>query len=116
MAEETKPAADNPVPTGEIEEGKIFAVIGYIGILCLLPLLLKKENKFALFHGKQGLVLFIAEIVTSVVVWVPILGWIVALLASLAFIVLSVMGILQALSGNYWKAPVVGDLAEKINL
>ena len=29
----------------EIQDGKIFAVIGYLGILCLIPLLVKKENK-----------------------------------------------------------------------
>ena len=33
-----------------VEEGKIFALVGYIGILCLIPLLLKKDNKFAYHH------------------------------------------------------------------
>jgi hypothetical protein len=51
--------ANDPV----VKDGMVFAIVAYIGILCLLPLLLKKDNKFALHHGKQGLVLFIAEII-----------------------------------------------------
>ena len=47
-----------PEVNKEIEDGKIWAFIGYWWILFLVPLLGKKDNKFALFHGKQGLVLF----------------------------------------------------------
>ena len=58
MAEEEK----KEVQDKEVQEGKIYAVIGYLGILCIIPLLLKRDNKFALFHGKQGLVLFFGEV------------------------------------------------------
>lgn len=37
-----------------VKEGKVFAILAYIGILCLIPLLVKKENKFAFFHAKTG--------------------------------------------------------------
>ncbi len=99
----------------EIQEGKIFAVIAYLWILCLVPLLLKKENKFALFHAKQGLVLFICEIALWIIGIVPILGWI-SVLGSLACGILALIGIIQALMGNYWKMPLLGDYAEKINI
>ncbi|MBN1872214.1 MAG: hypothetical protein JW800_06555 [Candidatus Omnitrophica bacterium] len=100
----------------EIQEGKIFAVIAYIGILCLLPLLLKKENKFALFHGKQGLVLFLGEVIFSFVGIIPILGWLIGFLGIVICGIFSIIGIVQALTGNYWKMPVVADLADKINI
>ncbi|MBI5144164.1 MAG: zinc ribbon domain-containing protein, partial [Candidatus Omnitrophica bacterium] len=45
----------------EVLEGKPFAILSYLWILCLVPLILKKENRFAMFHAKQGLVLFIGE-------------------------------------------------------
>ena len=48
-----------PLPK-QIDENKVIAAIGYFGILCLLPLILKKDSPFAQFHGKQGLVLLIA--------------------------------------------------------
>jgi len=100
----------------EVQEGKVFAVIGYLGILCLVPLLLKKNNKFALFHGKQGLVLFIGEVGASLINIIPILGQIIWILAVMVFGILSLVGIVQSLMGNYWKMPIIGEIAEKISL
>ncbi|MBL7069303.1 MAG: hypothetical protein ISS34_05550 [Candidatus Omnitrophica bacterium] len=100
----------------QIEDGKIFAVIGYLGILCLVPLLLKKNNKFALFHGKQGLVLFIGEVGASIITIIPILGQLIWILAVMVFGMLSLVGIVQSLMGNYWRMPVIGEIAEKISL
>lgn len=100
----------------QIQDGKIFAVIGYLGILCLVPLLLKKNNKFALFHGKQGLVLFIGEVGASIITIIPILGQIIWILAVMVFGILSLVGIVQSLMGNYWRMPVIGEIAEKISL
>lgn len=100
----------------EVKEGKIYGVIAYLWILCLIPLLLKKENKFALFHGKQGLVLFIFEIALWVISVIPIIGWAVGFLGTILCAIMSLAGIIQALMGNYWKMPLLGDYAEKISL
>lgn len=100
----------------EVREGMIFAVIGYLNILCLVPILLKKGNKFALFHGKQGLVLFIGEIAAGIINIVPVLGQFIWILSVLVFGILSLAGIVQSLMGNYWKMPVIGDIAEKISI
>ncbi|MBL7070598.1 MAG: hypothetical protein ISS26_00290 [Candidatus Omnitrophica bacterium] len=99
-----------------VQEGKIFAVIGYLGILCLIPLLFKKENKFALFHGKQGLVIFIGEVALGIISVVPFLGWLVGFFGVLIFGILSLVGIVQVLMGNYWRVPLVADLADKFNI
>lgn len=96
----------------DIEENKVIAAIGYIWILCFIPLFLKRDSKFAQFHAKQGLVLFIIEIVGWLVFWIPVVGWLVAIL----FIILAIAGFVQALSGVYWEMPVVGQIAKKINL
>lgn len=106
--------AENKKETKEVIEGKVYAILAYLWILCLIPLLLKKENKFALFHAKQGLVLFIGELVVGFLGLVPFLGWVVLYLGTILFGVLSLVGIIQVLMGNYWKMPVVGDVAEKI--
>ena len=100
----------------EIQDGKIFAVIAYLGILCLVPLLLKKDNKFAHFHGKQGLVLLIGEVGAAIINVIPILGQLIWILAVLVFGILSLAGILQSLMGNYWKMPIIGDISDKIAL
>ena len=97
MAGET--AKNDPI----VKEGKLFAMVAYLWILCLIPLFLKKDNKFALFHGKQGLVLFIGEIALKIIAIIPLLGWFVASLGLLVFGIFSIVGIVQALMGNYWK-------------
>ena len=99
-----------------VQDGKIFAVLSYLWILCFIPLLLKKDNKFAVFHAKQGLVLFIAEIALWIVRIVPILGWFISIVGSLLCGILALVGIVQALMGKYWKMPILGDYAEKIKI
>jgi len=108
MADETKKDEK------EILEGKAYAILSYLWILCLVPLLMKKDNKFVLFHAKQGLVLFMGELVVSIVGVIPVIGWTIMFFGTLLFGILSLSGIVQVLLGNYWKMPVVGETAEKI--
>jgi uncharacterized membrane protein len=100
--------------TNEISEGKFFALISYISFLCILALMLKKENKFALYHAKHGLVLFVAEVVVFLLSSLPILGFILKVFAFPVLAVVSVWGILQVLMNNYSRIPLVSDVAEKI--
>jgi len=100
----------------EIQEGKIFAVIGYLGILCIVPLLLKKENKFAFYHGKQGLVLFIVEVAAFILSVIPFLGPLVLRLAFFVCGLFSLWGIIQSLLGNYSRLFLVSDIANKITI
>ena len=50
----------------EVQDGQFFAAVGYLSFLCFVPLALKKGNKFAQFHGKQALVLFILELAAGI--------------------------------------------------
>ncbi|KPK71892.1 hypothetical protein AMJ87_06300 [candidate division WOR_3 bacterium SM23_60] len=99
-----------------VEEGKIWAFIGYWWILFLVPLLGKKDNKFALFHGKQGLVLFVFWIVVWIISFIPFIGAIIGFLGWIIGIILAIIGMVKSLQGEYWKMPVLGDIAEKINI
>ena len=58
----------------ELEQGRFFAVIAYLSVLSLVPIVFKKSNKFAVFHGKQGLILFIWEVGALVVSIIPLFG------------------------------------------
>lgn len=112
----------------EVEEGKTLAAVGYLGILFLAPLLAKKENKFCQFHGKQGAVLFGLEVVAFVVILIlvlilniiPCAGPVIGTILWLAYVVcavgLSVWGLVMAMKGEYWTMPVIGPLAEKLNI
>lgn len=92
----------------DVRENKIFAVLSYLGILVLVPLLAKKESKFAMFHAKQGLVLLIG--------W--IIGWLlsfvfIGFIIDIVLIIFSIWGLINAATGKMVKLPVIGDLAEK---
>jgi uncharacterized membrane protein len=100
----------------EVKEGKIFAMVAYWFFLCILPLILKKENKFAVFHGKQGLVLFIFLVAGFIFSIIPLLGWMVYRFVLFIYLLLCLWGTIQALMGNYSRIPIVADIADKISL
>ena len=100
----------------KIDDNKVIAILSYIGVLCLIPLLMKKDDKFVFFHAKQGLVLFIVEIITYFVLMIPILGWIIAPIASLIWLTLSIIGIVNVLGGEMKELPILGKYAGKIKI
>ncbi len=102
--------------TKNFSDNKVTALLSYIGILVLIPLLTAKEDEFVQFHAKQGLVLFVAAIAVSVVGMVPILGWLVALFGGLACLVLAVMGVINVLNGERKQLPLIGQYANKFNI
>ena len=112
----TLPNINDPQVKKDIEENKLIAVIGYIGILCLVPLLLKPKSQFCKFHGKQGLILFIVEMISWAFNAIPVIGQILFVIGSVSTAVLSILGLLKAFNGEYWEMPYVAEYAKKINL
>jgi len=100
----------------EIRDGKFFAAIGYFSFLCVVPLFLKRENKFAQFHGRQGLVLLILELAASMLKVIPVLGDVIFTIAWVIFGVLSLIAVLKVVTNKYWKLPLISQIAEKITL
>lgn len=96
-----------------IQDGKIFAILSYLSILCIIPLIFKKNNPFVLQHGKQGLVLFVAQAAAFIIS--IILPWV---LKPIFFIsgILSLWGIIESIRGRFVRLPVVSDVADKITL
>lgn len=104
------PVAPKPPMSDEedVRQNKIWALLSYFHVLFLIPLLAKRDSKFAQFHAKQGLVMFIAWWF----VWIPILGWLMGLLLLIAWVI----AVIKVLQGQYWRIPVIGDFAEKLNI
>ena len=98
------------ITAGEVEEGKSMAVLAYIPILCFIPFLQgKNANRYAYEHGKQGILLFLFEVMALL----GALFWKAALfLAAVA----SLVGIIYVLQGRFWKVPLIGDLADRIDM
>jgi len=99
-----------------VSDGKFFAAVGYISVLCFVPLFLKRDNQFAQFHGRQALVLFILEAAASMLKVIPVLGDVIFNLAWLIFGIFSLVAILKVLMGEYWDMPMVAPIASKITL
>ncbi len=93
----------------------IASVLAYIPFLCLIPLIQMRDSEHARFHGRQGLVLFLVELLAvlflipglSLLIWKTIL--VIALGASVA-------GIIFGLQGRMYRIPLVGEIAEKLKI
>jgi fumarate reductase subunit D len=105
-----------PQQDPEIQDAKFFAAIGYLMFLCFVPLVIKKENSFAQFHGKQALVIFILELAACILKVVPALGDLIFTVAFVVFGIFSLWGIVKVLQGERWEMPVVYDISNRITL
>ncbi len=88
------------------------AILSYLWILCIVPLIIGKDDPFVKFHAKQGLALFIGEIVLFVIAMIPFLGWAIAWIGNIVAVVLSIIGIVNVAQGKRAELPIVGRFAE----
>lgn len=111
-----------------IDNGKLMALLSYIGILALIPYFAEKENKYVRFHAIQGLNLliinlvvsaasFVVAIVATILFIIPIIGWILGFLLYLVIglvpvglFVISILGIVYSLQGNAKELPIVNQI------
>lgn len=94
----------------DIEKNKAYAVLAYIGLLFLVPLLAAKDSPYARFHTNQGLVLFLLEVALNIVWVVPVLGWIAGVVGWIAVVVFAIMGIINAAQGECKPLPIIGEI------
>jgi uncharacterized membrane protein len=101
-------------PDGTPLEGeeKIFAAIGYIGILALVPLLAKRDSEFCQHHGRQGLVVA----VIFVFLWMLAnFSYALAVLVFILQLVAIVGGFLLAFKGDWFRIPGIYELSLKLD-
>ena len=85
------------------------------GIVLLLG---EKSNSYIRFHAMQSTVVFGALLLLNIILAiVPVLGWIIALLLSpilwIGGFILWILLMWKAYSGEKYKLPYFGDLAER---
>jgi uncharacterized membrane protein len=95
-----------------VEQNRLVAALSYLGLLFLIPLLLKRESPFAQFHGRQGLFMALVFSLGALVFWIPLLGW-AAFAAALAA---DLYALVQALRGRAWPIPGAEEVLQKLNL
>jgi uncharacterized membrane protein len=88
-----------------------FTIIPAIIFLVVAPY---NQNKFIRFHSFQCLFLAVGlTAVHIVLMFIPLIGWAISGLVSLAALALWIVCLIKAYGGQMWKVPVVGDIAEK---
>jgi len=105
----------------DIFANKTMAIISYIWFLCLIPLLSKNESPYAQFHARQGFNLLLLRVCKSVILGildsvatlssVPLFSMITGAcgrLLDILFIILMVIGIINAAKGKAKELPVIG--------
>ncbi|MFC1722692.1 DUF4870 domain-containing protein [Nanoarchaeota archaeon] len=102
----------------DIEEGKVWGFLGvFLGIIgFVIVLLAKKDNKYAMFYAKQGLVLTIAYVILAIIMIIPVLGWIIGMIGWIILLVLWILGWVYALSGEEKHIPLIGKFADKFDI
>jgi len=101
---------DTKVFDPDIESSRTIATLSYLWILFLVPLLLQRKSKFAQFHAKQGLVLFVIEFVLAFFMWIPFIGQILFLVV----VIVAAIGFIKTYNGEYWKIPFIYQWSQKI--
>lgn len=96
----------------QTEEGRMAAIMAYIPILCFVPLLNMKDNKEASFHARQGVILFLIELL-AVIFLIDSISDLVFKGILMIALALSIAGIYFALQGKNYRLPIISDLAEK---
>ncbi len=113
------PQPQNLNSQGDIENGKVCAILSYlfIGIIWYFADDNMKKNTFAKFHVKQSLVLLVASIILQVIGTVlPVIGWFLILpLSGIFSLVWMVIGIINAVNGKEKSLPIIGQYSSKFN-
>jgi uncharacterized membrane protein len=102
------------------QSGLSEAAAGAIAYLTIIPaiifLVMEPYNRssFIRFHSWQSIFLGItAAVVHTVLAVIPIIGWLLLLPVSLAFLALWIFVIIKASKGERYKLPFIGNFAEQ---
>ena len=102
------------------DESKMFAFLAYLLSIIgfLIVIIAKKDDGYAMYHAKQSLILFIIYMVGwTIFIFIPFIGWFVLLpIWWILFLVLTIIGIVNAFKGKEKPLPVIGAWGEKLRI
>lgn len=96
-------------------EENIAALLSYVlgFITGIIFYVLEKESKFVKFHAMQSIIYSVALMVISFILGlIPIIGWILSLLIPPLSLILWIVLLIKAYKYEYFKLPVIGNIAE----
>lgn len=105
-----------PDPSSTGMDPKIVGLLCYLGwfITGIIFLVLEKNSRFVRFHAMQSIITFGAITVFLFVInIIPIIGILISFLIPPLAFVLTIVLMLFAYQGRWFKLPVIGDIAEQ---
>jgi len=99
----------------ESEVDRMAAILSYIPFLCFIPLMNMRENKKIRFHARQGVMLFLIELVAVLFLIDGISNFVFKVIL-IAAVALSIAGIVFVLQGKDYHLPIISDLVDKTKL
>ena len=113
-----------PPPSGPASSDRtIMIVLSYLGILALIPLFVKKDDREVQWHARNGLALFVAYFIL-IILWAVVQHFMpagvgcglsfVSCVLWLGYLALCIMGIMKGLKGERLRFPVISDFADKM--
>lgn len=92
--------------------GVLAYLFGCIGGIVLL--VIEREDRYVRFHAMQSTLTFLAALfVTLVLGSLPVMGRLLTWLATLATFVLWMVLMFKAFTGQRYKLPYIGEIAER---
>lgn len=94
----------------------IAGLLSYAGLFVtgLVFFFMEKNSRFVKFHALQSTILFISLAIVNIMVrWIPLLGKLITSLTGLLGFVLWIIMIVKAYNSEWFKLPVIGDIAER---
>jgi uncharacterized membrane protein len=117
---QTVPSTPLPPPAATAESGLSDNAAGALAYITIIPAILflvlepYSKRPFVRFHAFQSIGLAICWFACSLILAIPLLGWVVGILGDIALFVVWIMCIVKASKGERWKVPIIGNYVENM--
>ncbi len=100
---------DNAALNNDVERYRNIAALSYVLMpLAAVMLILDKNSNYVRHHANQVICLLLWFIASSVVMIIPILGWIAGVVGMVAGVVFMIMAIVRTCKREYYEIPWIG--------
>lgn len=104
------------------EEEKMWGFIAWLlsVVGAMLALFLKPNYRYARYWAYLSIsffiIIIIASVITGILSFIPLVGWLINALLGLSLVIIWVLGLIKSLNREYWKPPVIYDLARSLGI
>lgn len=108
---EGEPAGPSMRPTAP-DRDTLMAILAYVPVLCLLPLLQEDADEDLRRHARQGVVLMLVELALLLLL-IPEVTRTLLGLGLAVCVIFAVVGAWNAWQGRFWRIPYIAEIAER---